>query len=227
MPGSNKSMNLMYHCTACRQNFEIPPEIQEQLLNDDEKVELPKHCDKEMAIKIVRIQEEDLPEEIDGRDNEPDIEIYSAELLMGHINSKEAKVEYLNVTSVGIDIGSSTSHLVFSNLTLKRELSFFNMSNRFNLANREIIYEGNIIFTPLIDRYTIDIEAVVKFCEEEYEKAGITRDMVDTGAVIVTGETAKKENAAEIINRLASEGGKFVSAVAGPNYESLLGAMGS
>jgi len=225
MPGSNKSMNLMYHCTVCKENFEIPQEIQEQLLNDDEKHELPKHCEKEMVIKIVRIQEEDPKEKIE--ETEPDIKIYSAELLMGHIDSKEANVEYLEVTSVGIDIGSSTSHLVFSNLTLKRELSFFNMSNRFNLANREIIYEGNIIFTPLIDRYTIDIEAVVKFCEEEYEKAGIKKEMVDTGAVIVTGETAKKENAAEIINRLASEGGKFVSAVAGPNYESLLGAMGS
>jgi ethanolamine utilization protein EutA len=79
----------------------------------------------------------------------------------------------------------------------------------------------------LIDRYTIDIEAIVKFFKVEYEKAGISPDMVDTGAVIVTGETAKKENAAEIINRLSSEGGRFVSAVAGPNFESLLGAMGS
>ncbi len=225
MPGSNKSMNLMYHCTVCKQNFEIPPEIQEQLLNDDEKMELPKHCEKEMVIKIVKIQEEELKDEIE--ETEPDIKIYPAELLMGHLDSKDARVEYMDVTSVGIDIGSSTSHLVFSKLTLKRELSFFNMSNRFNLANREIIYEGNIIFTPLIDRYTIDIEAVVKFCEDEYDKAGIKKEMVDTGAVIVTGETAKKENAGEIINRLASEGGKFVSAVAGPNYESLLGAMGS
>jgi ethanolamine utilization protein EutA len=230
MPGSNKSMDLMYHCTVCNQNFEIPSELKEQLLNDDsdgEKKELPKHCDKEMVIKIVRIQEEVPNEEIESKEVEPELEIFPAELLMGHMDSKEANVEYLDVTSVGIDIGSSTSHLVFSKLTLKRETSFFNMSNRFNLANREIIYEGNIIFTPLIDRYTIDIEAIIKFCQEEYKKAGITTEMVDTGAVIVTGETAKKQNAAEIINRLSSEGGKFVSAVAGPNFESLLGAMGS
>lgn len=230
IPGSNKSMDLIYHCTACNQNFKIPPEIKEQLLNDDsdnEKKELPKHCDKEMVIKIVRIQEELPNEEIKSKEVEPEIKILSAELLMGHIDSKEANAEYLDVTSVGIDIGSSTSHLVFSKLTLKRETSFFNMSNRFVLANRDIIYESNIIFTPLIDRYTIDIEEIIKFCEEEYKKAGITTEMVDTGAVIVTGETAKKQNAAEIINRLSSEGGKFVSAVAGPNFESLLGAMGS
>jgi len=225
MPGLPPNMDLKYHCTSCNQIFEIPQEIKVQILSDDEKKELPKHCEKEMVIKVVRIQEEEPIDEIE--DIEPELEIYPAELLMGHIDSKEAKVEYLDVTSVGIDVGSSTSHLVFSKLTLKRELSFFNMSNRFNLANREIIYEGNIIFTPLLNRTTIDIEAVVKFCEDEYEKAGIIKEMVDTGVVIVTGETAKKENAAEIINRLASEGGKFVSAVAGPNYESLLGAMGS
>ncbi len=227
IPGSSKSMDLRYYCTECNENFEIPPEIKEKLLNDEEKQELSKHCDKEMVIKIVRIQEEEPTEEIEDKEREPEIKIFSAELLMGHIDSKEAKVEYLNLLSVGIDIGSSTSHLVFSRLTLKRETSFFNMSNRFILTNRDIVYEGNIIFTPLIDRYTIDIEAIIKFCEEEYKKAGIITEMVDTGAVIVTGETAKKQNAAEIINRLSSKGGKFVSAVAGPNFESLLGAMGS
>jgi ethanolamine utilization protein EutA len=227
IPGSSKTMDLRYLCTVCNQNFEIPSEIKEKLLNDDEKQELPEHCEKEMVIKIVRIQEEIPPDENENKEMEPELEILSAEVLMGHIDSNEAKVEYLNLLSVGIDIGSSTSHLVFSRLTLKRETSFFNMSNRFILVDREIIYEGNIIFTPLIDRYTIDIDAIVKFCEEEYEKAGITPDMVDTGAVIVTGETAKKENAVEIINRLSSESGKFVSASAGPNFESLLGAMGS
>jgi ethanolamine utilization protein EutA len=102
-----------------------------------------------------------------------------------------------------------------------------NLSNRFHLINRKLIYEGNIIDTPLLDRFTIDIDSVVKFFEEEYEKAGIITEMVDTGAVIVTGETAKKQNAEEIVSRLSSSSGKFVSAAAGPNFESLLGAMGS
>ncbi|MFW9913720.1 MAG: ethanolamine ammonia-lyase reactivating factor EutA, partial [Candidatus Thorarchaeota archaeon] len=121
----------------------------------------------------------------------------------------------------------STSHLIFSRLTLKRETSLFNITNRFNLVNREIMYESSIIFTPLIDRYNIDIEKVIEFCEDEYKKAGITPEMVETGAVLVTGETAKKQNAAEIVRRLSSESGKFVSAAAGPNLESLLSAMGS
>ncbi|MGD9396950.1 MAG: ethanolamine ammonia-lyase reactivating factor EutA, partial [Candidatus Thorarchaeota archaeon] len=119
------------------------------------------------------------------------------------------------------------SHLIFSKLTLKRETSLFNITNRFNLINREIIYKSSIIFTPLIDRYNIDVDAVVEFCKKEYEKAGITPEMVETGAVLVTGETAKKQNAAEIVSRLSFESGKFVSAAAGPNLESLLSAMGS
>jgi len=226
LPGSSKTIDLKYFCTICEHEFEIPSDIKTQLLNSSQKMELPKHHEKEMEIRIKRPKKEESTTKNES-DYDDKIEIYSAELLMGHIDSTESNVEYLKVLSVGIDVGSSTSHLVFSRLTLRRETSFFNMSNRFFLVNRELIYEGNIILTPLIDRNTIDIEAIIKFCEEEYKKAGITPEMVDTGAVIVTGETAKKQNAAEIVRRLSSETGKFVSASAGPNFESLLGAMGS
>ena len=222
LPGSNKSLQLRYFCTNCNESFEIPPKMKKKLDNSDEKLELPKHHNKEMVIKIVRIEEE---KEVE--DEFIEIKILPAEILMGHIDSAESNVDYLNILSVGIDVGSSTSHLIFSRLTLKRETSFYNMTNRYILVDREILYEGNIIFTPLIDRFTIDIEAVINFFQEEYKKAGITPEMVDTGAVIVTGETAKKQNAAEIAKRLSSESGKFVSASAGPNFESLLGAMGS
>ena len=140
---------------------------------------------------------------------------------------KYDQAENMELLSVGIDIGSSTSHLVFSRLTLNRERSFTNPSNRFILVDRNVLYESEIIFTPLIDRYTIDVEAIIEFCKEEYQKAGFFPEDVQTGAVIVTGETAKKQNAEEIVKRLSSESGRFVSAVAGPNYESVLSAMGS
>ncbi len=221
MPGSDQSVNLTFFCSVCEEEVDVPHETKKLILNSEEEVELPKHCGKDVKIKISKIQEEEpvVEEEVDEAPIEP------IELLMGHMPADN--VEYMKVLSVGIDIGSSTSHLIFSRLTLRRETSFFNLSNRFNLINREIIYESEIIFTPLIDRFTIDIDAVVAFCEEEYKKAGITREMVETGAVIVTGETAKKANAAEIVERLSSDSGKFVSAVAGPNLESLLSAMGS
>jgi len=220
------SFDLRYVCTVCNETLEIPKEIKKQIEAGAENIDLPKHHDKQMIIKIQKIEEK----EDENAEPFEHIIIHSAEHLMSHSASStftETKSEYLKILSVGIDIGSSTSHLIFSRLTLKRERSFFNMTNRFMPKNREIIYEGNIIFTPLIDQSTIDIEAVVKFCQEEYEKAGIKPEEVDTGAVIVTGETAKKQNAAEIVNRVSSESGKFVSAAAGPNFESLLGAMGS
>ncbi len=246
LPGSDKSINIKYFCTVCEQSFEIPEDMKEKLLNSSEKMEMPKHHEKEMEIRII----DSAKVSPDGKIKADSEVIKSASELMGHskpkVNTFTADMkklgnifpdhplldeddigEYLQVLSVGIDIGSSTSHLVFSSLTLRRERSFLNMSNRFHLINRKLIYEGTIIDTPLINRYTIDIDAVVEFCEKEYKKAGIEPEMVDTGAVIVTGETAKKQNAAEIVRRLSSETGKFVSASAGPNFESLLGAMGS
>ena len=136
-------------------------------------------------------------------------------------------LEQMKLLSVGIDVGSSTTHLIFSRLMLGRERSFLNPTNRFKVVDREILYESDIIFTPLLDNLTIDVDAVVKFCQDQYHMAGFSPEMVDTGAVIVTGEAAKKQNAEEIVKRLSSESGKFVSAVAGPNFESILGAMGS
>ncbi|MFW9806131.1 MAG: ethanolamine ammonia-lyase reactivating factor EutA [Candidatus Thorarchaeota archaeon] len=221
MPGSDQSMNIVFFCNVCEQEIEILDDRKQQILNSDEEVELPLHCGQPVKIKISRSQSDEpiVKEQIEDEPYEP------IEFLMGHIEADN--VEYLKILSVGIDVGSSTSHLIFSRLTLKREISFFNMSNRFVMVNREIIYESPIIFTPLLDRYMIDVESVVKFCEAEYKKAGVTPEMVETGAVVVTGETAKKQNAAEIVNRLSSKSGKFVSAAAGPNLESLLGAMGS
>ncbi|MHA1480847.1 MAG: ethanolamine ammonia-lyase reactivating factor EutA, partial [Candidatus Thorarchaeota archaeon] len=211
---------LSFFCSVCEQTMEIPYETKTQILNSVDGVELPSHCGQEVKIRIAKKKEEPRVEE--SEDDEPVIPV---ELLLGYLPGEN--VQYMKVMSVGIDIGSSTSHLIFSRLTLKREISAFNMSNRFNLVNREVIYESSIIFTPLIDRYNIDIDAVVEFCRSEYKKAGMTPEMVETGAVLVTGETAKKQNAAEIVERLSSESGKFVSAAAGPNLESMLSAMGS
>jgi ethanolamine utilization protein EutA len=132
------------------------------------------------------------------------------------------KVELL---SVGIDVGSATSHLVFSHLLLVRdELS---PTLRFNIEERNVLYEGRIIPTPLLEDKTIDIEALTAFFKEEYELAGINPARVQTGAVIITGESAKKENAPRIAEALSQEAGKLVAATAGPNFESLLAAMGS
>ena len=135
------------------------------------------------------------------------------------------EINEIEILSVGVDVGSSTSHLVFSNLLLKRdELS---VSRRFQIQERNVIYEGRIINTPFLDNKTIDIDKLTEFLKEEYRRAGIDPGDIQTGAVVVTGETAKKHNAKQIVEALSNDAGKFVAATAGPNFESLIAAMGS
>jgi len=135
------------------------------------------------------------------------------------------EINEIEILSVGVDVGSSTSHLVFSNLVLKRDQR--SVTRRFNIEQRNIIYEGRIIHTPLLDDTTIDIVTLTDFFKEEYKRAGINPADVQTGAVIVTGESARKQNAGQIVEALSNDAGKFVAATAGPNFESLIAAMGS
>ena len=135
------------------------------------------------------------------------------------------EINEIEILSVGVDVGSSTSHLVFSNLLLKRDQR--SATKRFNIEERNVIYEGKIIHTPLLDDNTIDIETLTDFFKAEYKTAGIDPADIQTGAVIVTGESARKQNARQIAQALSNDAGKFVAATAGPNFESLIAAMGS
>ncbi|MHA1929268.1 MAG: hypothetical protein ACTSV2_11900, partial [Candidatus Thorarchaeota archaeon] len=125
MPGSDPSVNLVFICSVCGEEIDVPHETKKQILNSEEEVELPQHCGQAVKIKISRAPIEKPVEEEVAKD-EPYEPI---ELLMGHFEAEN--VEYMKMLSVGIDIGSSTSHLIFSQLTLKREVGFFNMTNRF------------------------------------------------------------------------------------------------
>jgi ethanolamine utilization protein EutA len=131
----------------------------------------------------------------------------------------------IKILSVGVDVGSSTSHLVFSDLLLKKDQR--SVTRRFNIEERNIIYEGRIIHTPMLDDNTIDIVGLTDFFKEEYARAGIDPADIQTGAVIVTGESARKQNARQIAEALSNDAGRFVAATAGPNFESLIAAMGS
>ena len=135
------------------------------------------------------------------------------------------EINEIEILSVGVDVGSSTSHLVFSNLVLKRDER--SVTRRFNIEQRNIIYEGKIVNTPLLDDNTIDIVRLTDFFQEEFNRAGIDRADIQTGAVIVTGESARKQNARQIAESLSNDAGRFVAATAGPNFESSIAAMGS
>ncbi|MCF8145263.1 MAG: ethanolamine ammonia-lyase reactivating factor EutA [Deltaproteobacteria bacterium] len=135
------------------------------------------------------------------------------------------EINTIELLSVGVDVGSSTSHLAFSKLLLERDHQ--SPTRRFEIRNRDIIYEGTIIDTPLLDRDTIDIEKLSLFFIQEYERAGIDPADIQSGAVIVTGESARKENARQIVEALSRGAGDFVAATAGANFESLITALGS
>ncbi|NHJ14390.1 MAG: ethanolamine utilization protein EutA [Candidatus Thorarchaeota archaeon] len=129
------------------------------------------------------------------------------------------------ITSVGVDIGTSTSHVVFSSLLLEKNPARGN--EKFEITERKILHSGPIHLTPFLDANTIDFIALEALIVADYKAAGIKLEDIDTGAVIITGETAKKDNAEEIVKALAGETGKFVAATAGPNFESVLAAHGS
>jgi ethanolamine utilization protein EutA len=135
------------------------------------------------------------------------------------------EINKIELLSVGIDVGSATSHLVFSNLILLRDE--MSPTLRFNIEERNVIFEGRIIDTPFLEDKSIDIDELTAFFKKEYEHAGIDPADIQTGAVIITGESAKKHNAPQIAEALSKDAGKLVAATAGPNFESLLAAMGS
>ncbi len=131
----------------------------------------------------------------------------------------------ITLTSVGIDVGSSTSHLMFSRLTLERQ--GIALSSRFKVVDRSIVFRSPILLTPYTDETTIDTDELSRFIEGVYKDAGMTVEDVDTGATIFTGEAAKKSNAEAISALFAEHAGKFVCATAGPNLEGVMAAFGS
>jgi len=136
-------------------------------------------------------------------------------------NRHISEEEELILTSVGVDIGSSTSHLVFSRLELKLE------GTRYRVTSREILNESEILLTPYVDDTRIDVEALESFINRQYRKAQITREQVDTGALILTGVAVRRRNARAIAELFAQEAGKFVAVSAGDGLEATMAAHGS
>lgn len=133
--------------------------------------------------------------------------------------------ETVELKTIGIDIGSSTSHLLFAKVTLQRQSQ--GLSARFLVTNREVTWRSPIMLTPFLPNGSIDARALGEFIRLAYAEAGFKRDDVDTGAVILTGEAIKRTNARAIDELFAEEAGKFVCATAGHKLECTLAAHGS
>ena len=128
--------------------------------------------------------------------------------------------------SVGLDVGTTSTQMVLSELTIENRASPFAVPEM-EIAERKILYKSPVHFTPLLDESRVDGAAIRELIAEEYRKAGIDRGDVDTGAIIITGETSRKENARVVLDALSDFAGDFVVATAGPDLESVLAAKGA
>src|SRR2546422_378805 len=158
------------------------------------------------------------------RHDDPDEHVH--EDLLNNPNATSVDLfglEAFKQKSVGIDIGSSTSHLIFSELTLRRE----GFSSRFRVTDRQVLFQSRILLTPYVSGTLIDAPALQAFFDAAYREADVKPEDVDSGAILITGEALKKENAQPIVEMFSPSAGKFVTAAAGHNHESLLAAYGS
>ncbi|ETC91770.1 ethanolamine ammonia lyase [Enterococcus faecalis PF3] len=128
--------------------------------------------------------------------------------------------------TVGIDLGTSTTQLVLSELTVENFASAFTVP-RISISDKKVIYRSDITFTPLLNQSEIDAEPIKAFVAEQYRQAGIHKQDIQMGAVIITGETARKSNANNVLRALSGYAGDFVVATAGPDLESIIAGKGA
>lgn len=131
-----------------------------------------------------------------------------------------------SLLSVGLDVGTTSTQLVVSRLTVENRASSFAVPD-LDITERNVLYKSPVYFTPLLDERRVDGAGIREIVQAEYQKAGIRREDVDTGAIIITGETSRKENARAVLDALSDYAGDFVVATAGPDLESVLAAKGA
>lgn len=131
-----------------------------------------------------------------------------------------------DILSVGIDIGTSTTQVVFSKLTMENTSGYFTVP-RVSIVDKAVVYKSDVYLTPLLDEVLIDAERVRGIVAAEFEKSGFAPQDTDSGAVIITGESARKENADAVLAGLSDFAGDFVVSAAGPDMESVIAGKGS
>jgi ethanolamine utilization protein EutA len=131
--------------------------------------------------------------------------------------------DQISILTVGVDIGSSTSHLVFSRIVLER------FDSRYVVAERETLHESGILLTPYKSTEAAEIDAAVlgEFIARQYQVAGVNPETIDTGALILTGVAARRSNARAIGELFAREAGRMVAVSAGDSLETIMAAHGS
>lgn len=130
------------------------------------------------------------------------------------------------VLSVGIDVGTTTTQVVFSHLLL-HDVARPGQVPRIQVDEKSVVHRGEVHVTPLSAPDLVDADALAALVRREYDIAGISPRSIETGAVIITGETARTKNAEAILRALSAEAGDFVVTIAGPNAEAQIAGRGS
>lgn len=130
------------------------------------------------------------------------------------------------ILSVGIDIGTSTTQVIFSEITIKNIAGSFSVP-QVEITEKKIVYYSEVYFTPLLSSQVIDFEKLKVIVSKEYKNAKVEKEDIATGAIIITGETARKENSKLVLESMADYAGDFVVATAGADLESILAGFGA
>lgn len=128
--------------------------------------------------------------------------------------------------SVGIDIGTTTTQVIFSHLELVNRAAVSQVP-RYEFIKREISWQSPVFFTPVDKQGGLKEAELKTLILEQYQAAGIAPESVDSGAIIITGESAKTRNARPAVMALSRSLGDFVVASAGPHLESVIAGHGA
>lgn len=131
----------------------------------------------------------------------------------------------IHLTSVGVDVGSATTQVLISELVLESRGSL--VSSGYEIVERHVRYRSPLAFTTYAGDRRIDESGVRDVVASAYRTAGVAPADVDTGALIVTGDAARSDNAEAVAAAIAGMAGTFVCIAAGPHLEARLAAHGA
>src|SRR6476659_9014234 len=99
----------------------------------------------------------------------------------------------VTLTSVGIDIGSAGTQVIFSKVHLRRLSE--ELTSRYYVLARATLFRSPVTLTPYQSEERIDDVRLRAIIEAAYRDAGLDPKDIDTGVVILTGEALRRENA--------------------------------
>ena len=91
----------------------------------------------------------------------------------------------VSLMTVGIDIGSSGTQVIFSRVNLRRLAE--DLTSRYYVVSRETLFQSPVALTPYQSEERIDDEKLGAIIDDAYAAANLHPDKIDTGVVILTG----------------------------------------